>query len=70
MEKFVTINGLSEISGISVRGLRTLWRKRIIPAYSLGHRTLLFSPNKVAQALERFEVESAFDRKTKRSSSK
>jgi excisionase family DNA binding protein len=56
MSKLVTIFSLSELTGLSVRSLRTLVRKRVIPFIKLGHRTLLFSPDKVERALERCTV--------------
>ena len=54
--KLVNINGLSQHKGIPVRTLRTLVWTRKIPFLKLGHRTMLFDPEKVEKALERFEV--------------
>ena len=55
--KLVNIIGLSDYKGIPVRTLRTLVWARKIPFLKLGHRTLLFDPDKVDKALERFEVQ-------------
>jgi len=59
-EPLVTIVQLSKSPQIdlSVRKLRTLWHQRKIPGIVLGRRTLLFSPTKVREALERFEVKA------------
>jgi hypothetical protein len=57
-EKLVTIQGLSELKGISVRRLRTLKAKGILPFYDLGFRTHLFSPSKCEKALARREVKA------------
>jgi hypothetical protein len=65
VQKLITIYKLSELKGIPVRGLRTLVQKRILSHYKLGHRTMLFSPEKVERELQRFEVKSAFDRNGK-----
>lgn len=54
--KLVSIGGLSENKGIPVRTLRSLMAARKIPFFKLGHRTLLFDPDKVHKALQRFEV--------------
>jgi hypothetical protein len=55
--KLVNIAGLSEHKGIPVRTLRTLVATRKIPYLKLGHRLLFFDPQKVDQALQRFEVQ-------------
>jgi len=54
--KLVNIAALSDQKGIPVRTLRTLVSSRKIPFLKLGHRTLLFDPEKVDRALQRFEV--------------
>ena len=55
--KLVNIAGLSEHKGIPVRTLRTLVATRKIPYLKLGHRLLFFDPQKVDEALQRFEVQ-------------
>lgn len=59
-EPLVNIEGLSKSPQInlSVRTLRTLWHDRKIPGIVLGRRTLLFSPSKVREAIEKFEVKA------------
>ncbi len=54
--KFVNIAELSAQIGLPVRTLRSLAQSRKIPQIRLGHRTLVFDPNKVRAALEKFEV--------------
>jgi hypothetical protein len=54
--KLVNIAGLSEHKGIPVRTIRTLVATRKIPYLKLGHRLLFFDPQKVDQALQRFEI--------------
>ena len=56
MGKLVTIFQLSEMTGLSVRNLRTLVQKRAVPFIKLGHRTMLFSPEKVERALSKRTV--------------
>ena len=56
MAKLLNINGLSEYKGLPVRKLRHFVAARKIPFLKCGHRTLLFDPEKVDKALERFEV--------------
>jgi excisionase family DNA binding protein len=64
--KLVNIIGLSQHKGIPVRTLRTLVSSRKIPFFKLGHRTLLFNPEKVDKALERFEVQEVGPRSHRR----
>jgi hypothetical protein len=54
--KLVNILALSEHNGIPVRTLRTFMAARKIPFLKCGHRTILFDPEKVDKALQRFEV--------------
>ncbi len=54
--QLVNIAALSELLGIPVRTLRSFVAARKIPFLKCGHRTLLFDPDKVRAALERFEV--------------
>jgi len=61
-QRFLNIFGLSELTGLSVRNIRTLVHKRAIPVIVAGHRTHLFQPDKVARALEKFEVKTVTDR--------
>jgi hypothetical protein len=56
MSKLTDIHGLSEQSGLPIRKLRSFVAARKIPFLKCGHRTLLFDPEKVDQALQRFEV--------------
>jgi len=58
--KLKDIRGLSEELGppFSVRTLRTLQYRGIIPYLKLGHRFCLFDPDKVLAALDKFEVKS------------
>ena len=56
MSKLIDIRGLSERSGLPVRTLRSFVASRKIPFLKCGHRTLLFDPEKVDKALQRFEV--------------
>lgn len=55
--KLVNIVGLSEHNGIPVRTLRSFIAGRKIPFLKCGHRTILFDPEKVDRALQRFEVQ-------------
>jgi hypothetical protein len=61
-QKFLNISGLAELTGLSVRNIRTLVQKRAIPVIVAGHRTHLFQLEKVSRALEKFEVKSVIDR--------
>jgi hypothetical protein len=56
MKKLLDIFELSEAKGRPVRQLRSFVAARKIPFMKLGHRTLLFDPEKVDEALARFEV--------------
>ncbi len=56
MAKLLDINGLSEYKGLPVRKLRRFVAARKIPFLKCGHRTILFDPEKVDKALQRFEV--------------
>jgi len=53
----VNIAGLSDYNGIPVRTLRTFMAGRKIPFLKCGHRTILFDPQKVDEALQGFEVQ-------------
>ena len=57
MGKLVNIVGLSQHNGVPIRTLRTFMAERKIPFFKCGYRTLLFDPQKVDQALQRFEVQ-------------
>jgi excisionase family DNA binding protein len=57
-KSLVTIKSLSERSGLPVRTIRTLMSQRKIPYIRAGHRTVLFSLEKVMAAIERFEVKA------------
>jgi hypothetical protein len=56
MTKLLNIFELSRAKGRPVRQIRTLVEQRKIPYLKLGHRTLLFDPDKVDRALDRFEI--------------
>jgi len=56
MTKLLDIFELSKASERPVRQLRSLVQARKIPYLKLGHRTLLFDPEKVEKALQRFEI--------------
>jgi excisionase family DNA binding protein len=60
--KLVNIIRLSEHNGVPVRTLRTFVSSRKIPFFKLGHRTLLFNPEKVDKALEAYEVQEVGSR--------
>lgn len=53
--KLVRISGLSEATGLPVRTLRSLFHSKKIPGIILGHRTLVFNPDNVRAALDKFE---------------
>lgn len=54
--RLVNIKELESRSGVPVRTIRTLYHGRKIPYIKAGHRTVLFDPQKVMAALQRFEV--------------
>jgi len=68
--KLLNITALSDRNGIPVRTLRTLMAGRKIPFLKLGHRTLLFDPEKVDKALERFEVQEVGSERRQRSATR
>ena len=54
--KLLDYHQLSKRTGRKVRSLRTFVKKGLVPYLRLGHRTVLFEPDKVLKALRRFEV--------------
>jgi excisionase family DNA binding protein len=56
MERLLDYHGLSELTGLPVRTLRTLTYRGTIPHVRLGHRLVRFVPSKVAKALAKREV--------------
>jgi hypothetical protein len=54
----LNIQQLSAEIGPSVRSLRTWMHGRKIPFIRVGHRTCLFDPDKVREALNRLEVKA------------
>jgi hypothetical protein len=52
----VNIYGLSDLTGLPIRSLRTLILKRSIPFMKLGHRTILFEPDEVMRAIRSFKI--------------
>jgi hypothetical protein len=58
MKKLFDIFQLAEAKGRSVRQLRSFVAGGKIPYFKMGHRTLLFDPEKVEKALAAFEVKA------------
>jgi hypothetical protein len=58
MGKLLNIFQLAEAKGRSVRELRTLQQKKIIPFLKLGHRTCLYDLQKVDRALAAYEIKA------------
>lgn len=58
MKKFVNYKNLSEITGLPVRTIRSLKTQRKIPFIRVGYRTHLFDPEKVIEALGKFEIKA------------
>jgi hypothetical protein len=58
MGKLLNIFELAEAKGRSVRELRTLQQKKIIPYLKLGHRTCLFDLQQVDKALGAYEIKA------------
>jgi predicted DNA-binding transcriptional regulator AlpA len=56
MERLLDYTGLSEVTGLPVRTLRTLTCRGTIPHVRLGHRIVRFVPSKVQKALQKREV--------------
>ena len=59
--RLMNIWSLSDHTGIAVRTLRTFMAARKIPFLKIGHRTVLFDPDKVFIALERFQTNAIGD---------
>ena len=55
-KKLFNYSAMSADSGQSERRLRWWVQKGIIPHLRLGHKTVLFEPDKVYEALSKFEV--------------
>jgi excisionase family DNA binding protein len=58
MAKLVNSKQLAAELGQSPRTIRSWIAARKIPFLKVGHRTMLFSPEKVRAALEKFEVKA------------
>jgi excisionase family DNA binding protein len=58
MSILVNSKQLAAELGQSLRTIRSWTQARRIPFLRLGHRTVLFSPEKVRAALEKFEVKA------------
>jgi hypothetical protein len=56
--KLVSIKTLAEETGIPARTLRSLFHAKKIGGYKLGHRTLVFDPEKVRASLAKYEVKA------------
>jgi hypothetical protein len=66
MSKLFNIFELAEEINRSVRELRTLHQKGILPHYRLGHRTCLYDLARVEAALARYEVKEVGAKASKR----
>jgi hypothetical protein len=60
--KLVNIAALSQHTGVPVRTLRSFMASRKIPYLRCGYRTVFFNPQKVDEALQRFEVQEVGSR--------
>ena len=58
MKRLVNLAGLSTETNVPERTLRTFYQNRKIPFIKVGFRTVLFDPDKVLAALEKFEVKA------------
>jgi excisionase family DNA binding protein len=58
VSKLVNSKQLAAELGQSLRTIRSWTQTRRIPFLRLGHRTVLFSPEKVLLALEKFEIKA------------
>jgi excisionase family DNA binding protein len=58
MGKLVNSKQLAAELGQSQRTIRSWIAARKIPFLKVGHRTMLFSPEKVLLALEKFEIKA------------
>jgi excisionase family DNA binding protein len=58
MAKLVNSKQLAAELGQSQRTIRSWIQARKIPFLKVGHRTMLFSPEKVLLALEKFEIKA------------
>ena len=50
---------LAATTGIPIRTLKTLWSRRKFSGLRVGHRTMLFDPQKVLTELGKFEIRAA-----------
>ena len=57
-KRLLNIKRLSREKEIPERQIRTLYQTGKIPYFKLGHRSILFDPEKVMAALERFEIKA------------
>jgi hypothetical protein len=62
MSELLDILELSKAKGRPVRQLRTFIAEKKIPYLKIGHRILLFDPEKVEKALQRFEIPAVGDK--------
>jgi hypothetical protein len=58
-KKLLNYGAMSRQLGIAERTLRDWAFKRKVPSLRIGHRTVLFNPDKVRAALTKFEVPAA-----------
>jgi hypothetical protein len=57
-KRLLNIKALSREKELTERQIRTLYQTGKIPYMKVGHRTVLFDPEKVMAALERFEIKA------------
>jgi hypothetical protein len=53
------IGALSRFLGVSYSTARTIWRRKLVPGVQVGHRTVLFHPGRVEEALAKIELKAA-----------
>jgi excisionase family DNA binding protein len=56
--RLVTYDDLAPELGVAPRTVRTWVSERKISCYRMGHRTVLFDPQKARQELEAFKVKA------------
>jgi hypothetical protein len=61
-KRLLNIKALSREKELPQRQIRTFYQTGKIPYIKVGHRTVLFDPEKVMAALERFEIKAVADR--------
>jgi len=56
IEKYVTAEEISELTGIGLWKIRELAKKRLIPTTRVGHKTVMYRPSKVQEALDKIDI--------------